>query len=229
MKADVRVLESLDSTNAYLKDLARAGQAHEGLAIQALLQTKGRGRSDHGFFSPPGGVYISIALPLGPDCLLATGQAAVALRRAILGTTGIETRIKWLNDLYYRSRKVAGILAEVAGPFIIIGCGVNLAGQDFPPEIRDKAGCLFGDMKSCPASQLELGQAIADSLLNLDRACCLEEYRKNCFIIGKDLMVSGQSSYRAKAVGILDDYRLIVERENGERQIISAGEVSVAL
>jgi BirA family transcriptional regulator, biotin operon repressor / biotin---[acetyl-CoA-carboxylase] ligase len=59
-------------------------------------------------------------------------------------TPGWSCAIKWPNDLYGGHGKLAGILAEAAGPAIVIGLGLNLAQgtEDFPPELRKRASSL---------------------------------------------------------------------------------------
>ena len=92
----------------------------DGLNTPALFaaaeQTVGRGRMGRRFLSPAGsGVYFSLFVPLTEpprSVLYATCAAGVAVRRGILAATGCDTRIKWVNDLRFRDRKVCGILAE---------------------------------------------------------------------------------------------------------------------
>ena len=54
-------LEETDSTNRVAKELARQGAAH-GTAVLAARQTAGRGRRGRHFFSPEGGLYLSVIL-----------------------------------------------------------------------------------------------------------------------------------------------------------------------
>ena len=59
MRDKLILLTEVDSTNAYLKNLALQG-AGEYTAVLALRQTGGRGRLGRSFFSPEGGVYLSV-------------------------------------------------------------------------------------------------------------------------------------------------------------------------
>ena len=110
-----KYFEELDSTNRYLKELA-AKDARPGTVIIANRQSAGRGRLGRKFFSPgEKGIYMSILLR--PDiplerAVLITSMAAVAVARAIERVSGIEAKIKWVNDIFLKGKKVCGILTE---------------------------------------------------------------------------------------------------------------------
>ena len=56
----------------------------------------------------------------------------------------------------------------------------------------------------------------------------LETYRKACITIGKEVQViAGEAKRRAKAVQVNEDYSLEVEYEDGSRESLNSGEVSV--
>lgn len=128
--------EELESTNRRARDLA-SGNA-EDVVVVAAKQTRGRGRLDREWASPPGGVYLSIILR--PDvppshAPIYTLAAAVATARTAR-ETGVDARIKWPNDVLVvddsrEPRKLAGILTEMEGEadrvsWIVVGIGVNV-------------------------------------------------------------------------------------------------------
>jgi BirA family biotin operon repressor/biotin-[acetyl-CoA-carboxylase] ligase len=136
---DVRRFASIDSTNRYLLDEARAG-APEGVVAVADHQTAGRGRLGRRWEAPPGAnlllsVLLRPALDLGQRHLATTAVALAALdaisgsvvtggggpgvtgASASTGGSGwlpeLALGIKWPNDLVAADgRKVAGVLAE---------------------------------------------------------------------------------------------------------------------
>ena len=122
--------ESLGGTNDEAKRLARAGAPH-GTAVTARRQTAGKGRLGRSFYSPANaGMYVSVVLrPQIPaeQSLLITSAAAVAAARAIERVSGVEVKIKWVNDLYFTGKKLCGILSEASlsadgrPEFIIVG------------------------------------------------------------------------------------------------------------
>ena len=112
----ITVVDRLPGTNAALRTQATNG-APEGLVLIAQAQSAGRGRRGHSFFSPPGGLYLSILLlpafstRQSPQI---TALAAVAAARAAEQLCGTPIQIKWVNDLWKNSKKVCGILTEAA-------------------------------------------------------------------------------------------------------------------
>lgn len=150
----LEVHEALPSTSALLAQRAEAGEA-EGLAIQALQQTAGRGRAGRVWSSPPGNLYLSLLLrPEGParEAPQWSLLAGVAMAEAAAGSIAdpAALRLKWPNDLLLGGAKCAGILAESALTpaggiaWLTLGIGVNLAHApalpDRPTAVLDGAG-----------------------------------------------------------------------------------------
>lgn len=148
----IEMLSSTASTQEDARRLAEEG-APEGTLVVAEEQTGGRGRMGKKFFSPFGkGIWMSIILrPTQPLHLTQqlTLLAGVAVRRAILKTTGVDAGIKWPNDLLIDGRKVCGILLESATEDDVvryciagIGISVNLKEEDYPDELKSIATSL---------------------------------------------------------------------------------------
>jgi BirA family transcriptional regulator, biotin operon repressor / biotin---[acetyl-CoA-carboxylase] ligase len=141
----VKVFESTASTNSIAAEYARNPDNH-GLAVFAELQTAGRGRGGHRWFSARGdSLLVSIVLTrcdLRPELLSLT--VAVAAAEAI----GPGARIKWPNDVLLSGRKVAGILVETKAfgthKACVVGVGINChqRAEGFPPDLRTAATSL---------------------------------------------------------------------------------------
>ncbi|HEY1616611.1 MAG TPA: biotin--[acetyl-CoA-carboxylase] ligase [Streptosporangiaceae bacterium] len=132
------------STNTDLLAAARAG-APEGTVLAAERQDDGRGRQGRAWASRPG-MSLTFSVLLRPAGVPPSSRgwlpllAGVALARAVRDLTGIQTRLKWPNDLLTLDldggsgggaaggSKVAGILAEQAGDAIVVGFGINVGG-----------------------------------------------------------------------------------------------------
>ncbi len=234
-------LESIDSTNSFLKREAIDGAPHGSVAV-ANSQSAGRGRLGRTFQSPPNkGIYLSVLLRPqlhGEALLCATGMAAVAVRRAIQRTTGAQVGIKWTNDLLLNGKKLAGILAEtvVLGGEIalVIGVGVNVHHQreDFEGEVADIATSLAiegweTDRATLTAALIEELYAL-DSALGCDCSAYVAEYRRHCVTLGRAVRLlwqEGQS--RATALDVDDQFGLVVRLEDGTVTTVRTGEVSV--
>lgn len=218
----VEVFDETPSTNDVCRRALAAG-AEKCLAV-AARQSGGRGRRGRAFFSPPGGLYMSVALPAAPDELGLTCRAAVAAAEAVAAVTGIECGIKWVNDLCYEGKKVCGILCEQAGDHAIVGIGVNLIPAPLPPELEARVGFLdCGDVRE------PLAAAIARALLLRDPADrgFMEAYRRRSVVLGREVTcVVGTERFPARALEIADDGALVVLGPNG-RETLRWGEVSV--
>ena len=145
----VHRFDAVPSTNDAAKALALEGAPH-GTVVVAGEQTRGRGTKGRTWHSPAGlGLYASFILrgssagdaPAFPHLIpLAAGLAA---SDAILETSGVETRLKWPNDILHDGKKLGGVLSEGAsgspgGGFVIVGIGLNVGhrADDLPAAIR---------------------------------------------------------------------------------------------
>ncbi len=242
---DIETFKTIDSTNTYLKKLAQEGKK-AGIVAISDEQTQGKGRMGRNFFSPSSkGIYMSILLRPKmalEQSLLVTTSMAVAVSRAIETVCEVETSIKWVNDIFIKNKKVCGILCEASVDFetggleyAVIGAGINVvtSKDDFPDEIKDIATSIFGE-KTDNAIRSKLIAEILNNfyvmLDDLDNASFLEEYRKKSFVIGKEVsVISGNTSFDAKAIRIDDMARLVVKLKNGEEKTLNSGEVSVKI
>lgn len=243
-KASLELLSETDSTNTYAKERARLGAEHFHTVI-AERQTCGRGRLGRSFYSPKGtGLYMTVILrPEGfteERTRSLTTMAAVAVCEAIEAVCGKEAVIKWVNDVFADGKKVCGILTEASFSleesrlqYAIVGIGVNiLAPKDgFPPELSDIAGAVFET--DTADARCRLCAEILNRFsfyLEKDDTSYADEYRKRCFVIGKRVTVHSLGSDEVKAataIDVDDRCRLCVEYENGERELLSSGEISV--
>jgi BirA family biotin operon repressor/biotin-[acetyl-CoA-carboxylase] ligase len=132
---DLRTVAATVSTNDDVAALARTGSP-EGLWLRSDVQTGGRGRLGRAWISPPGNLYASTLVRIGPSDPPAPTLAlvaAVALDELVSALASPErAQLKWPNDLLLDAgdgtwAKLSGILLERAGEAVVIGFGVNLA------------------------------------------------------------------------------------------------------
>ena len=137
--------EEVPSTNDLAAVMAEHGAA-EGCGVAANAQTSGRGRLGRSWASPAGaGLYVSVILRPAPGVVpLITIAAGVAIAEGVQAASGLSPRVKWPNDVYAGSRKLAGILAEGGGSaggvqHVILGFGINLLTAAYPPDVAARA------------------------------------------------------------------------------------------
>lgn len=250
--SDVIILDSVDSTNRYAKNLARDGRCG-CYAVTAEQQTAGRGRMQRSFSSPAGsGIYLSLVydLPLAAsDAGLITVYTAAVVAEAIAGVTGVQCDIKWVNDLYLDGKKICGILTEGAidpasGNFsyFIVGIGINVATPSggFTGAAKGIAGSICDGMNGDIPQNLRnlLIAAIMNRMQHIEAElqgrAYLKIYRERSMLTGKEVtvyrtMIGSDEHYKAIVTGMDDDGHLMVQDESGQDRILYSGEVSVKL
>ena len=129
----VEVLPSIDSTNTALMQRARAGDRAPTLLV-ALEQSAGRGRRGKSWHSRPGAsLTFSLGLPYQPADW---SGLSLAVGVSLAESLHPEIRLKWPNDLWWRGRKLGGILIEAATlgaqRYAVIGVGLNVWLPELP-------------------------------------------------------------------------------------------------
>ncbi|MCA3313765.1 MAG: biotin--[acetyl-CoA-carboxylase] ligase [Roseomonas sp.] len=171
MKFRLECHEVLESTSSLVKQRAEEAAA-EGLAIQALRQSAGRGRQGRGWASPAGNLYLSVLLR--PEVPLREAPqwsfvAAVALAETLtaLLPEAAALKLKWPNDLLLQGAKAAGILVETgvatnnALDWICIGMGVNIATK---PSLADRPTAGLAEYLGAPPAPAAVAQSLLEGL-----------------------------------------------------------------
>ncbi|MBR6558325.1 MAG: biotin--[Clostridia bacterium] len=237
------IIEDLvPSTNDMGKEIALS-ERKENTLILAYRQDKGKGRMGRNFFSPEGGIYMSLVISetgLSPEEIpLITPAAAVAVCRAIEELTPAKTKIKWVNDIFVDGGKACGILTEsvFSGDsfFSVVGIGINLLPQagGFPDELRGIASSVYSENQA-PAKNImnqlvgTIVRELLDQIKLVPSRDFSEEYRRRSFVIGKDVKVIQNGISRdAHVVSIDDDCRLGVKYQDGREEFLFGGEISL--
>ncbi len=236
----LKVYGCVTSTNALLREHL---SEQEGFVIAANSQTEGVGRMGRTFFSPKDtGIYFSILLKPGviaSEAVLVTSMAAVAVCKAIEKIAQKKPVIKWVNDIYLDGKKICGILTQGSfsmengfAEYLILGIGLNVYFPDsgFPSEIETIAGALQknsqGDFKNKLLAEI-LNQ-FWFLYKNENKEDIVKAYKSYSFVIGKDILViSPKEEIPAKVLDIDDNCNLVVTYKNGEKAVLSSGEISI--
>ncbi len=235
-------LDSVDSTNDHAKRLANEGAPH-GTLVVAETQVAGKGRMGRNFDSPKNsGIWMSLIIkdeiePVNASML--TLVMGLATARAVNMVAGLNSQIKWPNDLILNGKKLAGILTEMtlradgSNP-IIIGVGINVLNDSFSEEIRQVATSVFLESRK----RIDRASLIDEVLKQFERyyhiymqtqdlSTLVSEYNDCLINRGRWVQVlEPKGTYEGRALGINAEGELLVEVENEVRQIAS-GEVSV--
>jgi BirA family biotin operon repressor/biotin-[acetyl-CoA-carboxylase] ligase len=237
------VVATTGSTNTDLAARAAEGAA-EGAVLVAEEQSAGRGRLDRRWSAPPrSGLFFSVHLtPRVPVArwgwlpLLAGVATATALSR----DAGVDTALKWPNDLLVTvdgtERKAGGILAERAGTGVVVGIGLNVSlhADELPVPTA-------GSLALAGARSTDRDTLLRSVLRSLDHwygqwqaadgdpaASGLQEtYAAGCATLGRTVRAElpGDAELVGEAVAIDGDGRLVLATADGVQQPVGAGDI----
>ena len=244
----VHLLE-VDSTNRYVRDEAAALWQNRGIndfaVVSAGLQTAGRGQRGNTWSSNAGENLLFSILARPGESLKVTEQfllsQAVALSiHDAMKCYGIDTLLKWPNDIYAGSRKLAGILLELdySGAFVeqaIIGIGLNVNQEGFPPMDRVpvsmkmlwKRDFILDDVL---ATILDLFEHYYTEMRFGNRDAIAAEYKR--VLLGMNerrTFIDGVGRFDAVIQDIESDGHLILQRNDGSTGRYAFKEVDMVL
>ena len=206
---------SVGSTNVLALEAAQAGAAHGSVWV-VDEQTAGRGRSGHSWHSASGdGLYVSVLLRPQMalvDALWLSLAAGLAVQAAIATVTRFTTDIRWPNDILIGSRKCGGILVETSAVvsksnaramlrYAVVGVGINVNQQTFPPELEALATSLLREN----GREWKREPILIEFLLALDREITSLEAELRGTSIGASLLerfAAASSWVRGKHVSV---------------------------
>ena len=240
---EVVFFEETGSTNAEARGLAEKGYGH-GTLVAAGSQTGGKGRRGRSWHSPKGS-SIAMSLILKPEleaeyASMLTLVQAMAVAKSIEEVCGLETQIKWPNDILVNEKKVCGILTEMNLEMteissIIIGTGINVNQENFPEEISEIATSLKIEKKRTQSRAdliehiCELFEEYFEKFMETkDLSGIMEEYNRRLISRGRQVRVlDPKGEFNGEALGINAVGELLVKKEDGSIVNVYAGEVSV--
>ncbi|MFJ6794716.1 biotin--[acetyl-CoA-carboxylase] ligase [Streptomyces sp. NPDC091268] len=240
----LEVVAATGSTNSDLA--ARAERLPEGAVLVAEEQTAGRGRLDRSWVAPArSGLFFSVLLKPGPEVPAErwgwlTLLAGVAVAGGLSRAAGVDTALKWPNDLLVgvegEERKVGGILAERVADGVVIGIGLNvtLTEDELPVDTA-------GSLALAKAAVTDREPLLKSVLRSLEQwygdwraaggdpaASGLQEtYAAGCATLGRHVRAElpGGRTLTGTAEAVDAEGRLVVRTAEGQREAVGAGDV----
>jgi BirA family biotin operon repressor/biotin-[acetyl-CoA-carboxylase] ligase len=236
--SDLRLGGRVSSTQDQAREAALSGTLRGPAVFFAEEQTAGRGRWGRTWIAPEGSSLLFTAVFRVPDSPapsslpVVLGLASVlALKELGIGEAGL----KWPNDLWWRGRKLGGLLVEQAGGWTLAGCGLNaLQGEnDWPPGLRGQAASLRqAGLRASREAVLAALLGSWESALGPWSRGGLAAFRAE--LDAMDLLkgrlcraVKGRETLEGTAVGIADDGSLRLKGPGGEIRVVGAQALEV--
>ncbi len=237
MKFDVQIFDALDSTNTTLREQF-SGEA-EGYVVQAYQQTKGRGRFGNSWSSPKGNLYISILLK--PDCPYdQIGQLAFVAATSIASylqqtfdSDDVNVAVKWPNDILVNGNKIGGILIETNSlnpsrvDQVIVGIGLNVFAQQADYIKMDDFTDRLGNLDAVRDDLLQSFGEHYTKWREMGFSDILREWKKYAVGIGEKVGVRLSNEHFYGIFVDVDDTGNLILDQDGDRRLISAGEINL--
>lgn len=230
----------IDSTNEIARGLSDDG-AESGTIVLARAQSAGRGRSGRSWFSPEGGLYLSMlfrprrtSVPPLATILAGLGIALELSRRVSPNSVSI----KWPNDLVIDGRKLGGVLSEThtgddGAPRLVVGVGLNVAETEWPGALAREAIAL-DEVAELPLPEVadaviaglerwlpDLPDALTSAQLDeLDR----RDWLKNRRVA---LDTGGEEPLVGQGAGIAPDGAFLFRPDRGALRRVTTGSIEV--
>jgi len=231
-------LQSIDSTNNYALAQIHAKLAQPGTCYFAHEQTSGKGQRGK-TWATERGMNILISIVLKPDFLQPIQQfqlsacIAVATHQFLDKYDEGSLKIKWPNDLYWRDRKLGGVLIENivrsreseggTWDWAVVGIGININQESFtadlknPVSLKQVTGKSFDQIRLAKELCISIDQ-FYKRLINKEATAILERY--NQLLYKKDEMVKlrkGNRIFSAVIKNITPSGQLIVQHSVEEQ------------
>ena len=216
-------IDCCDSTNDELKKNSK--NLDNGYVLIADRQTKGRGTKGRSFVSPMGNLYMSI---LFKSPIFNTSKApfiaASAVNKTINELYNINSKIKWINDIYINDKKVCGILCESKYidhnvQHLIMGIGVNIL--DSPIQ---GVSTSIKEHYNNPNKEIFI-KALLNNINHFIRKDCMVYYRNHNLLINKSIIIN--NLYMATVLDIDRNGHLIIKKADGKIITLSSADIDL--
>lgn len=228
----IHYIDEVISTNHYLAHLPKMRSLPDGYMVATDFQRDGRGQSEN-FWESEAGKNILCSVwfelkELEPVKQYYISKAAAVACCEMLDFLGPELSIKWPNDIYFKDRKLGGILIEnsITGNAInstIVGIGINVNQIAFSDDLPNPVSLaqITGEdfniqnlLKGLQLCLMHWFEVLNDKQVELiDEAYVDRLYRKN----GSWFFKASNEVFKGEIIGILPSGQLVLKTEQGRR------------
>ncbi len=229
----IKCYDILDSTNSYATELLKSENIREGTIIWAIEQTNGRGQQATKWQSAAN-MSLTFSQILHPHFLKVSKIAylgmiiALAVQESLAEITNEKINIKWPNDIYFKNKKVCGILIEngIKGMNLshaVIGIGVNVNQTSFPDDAAKATSLLQITNKNFIIEDvlIKIQHAIAEkyTLLEEEKYQTIKwQYLQNLVGFHQEVNIESETySGKAQVIDVLDNGKIVLQTSNAQQ------------
>ncbi|MBA7622329.1 Bifunctional ligase/repressor BirA [subsurface metagenome] len=222
-------LEEVDSTNEWAKRNIEKLSDLDG--VIARIQTRGKGRGSNKWFSPSGGLWLTLMIKEFPSNKGVLSQLSSVVIAEVLENYGLHVELKWPNDIIISKKKIGGVLIEGRNESFIVGIGLNLNldVSDFPQSLQENIISSKEILKrSLPIEEvaLEIMKRIGECRESLDRVYI--RYLGLNQDLGRKVELQGQKeTITGQVIGIENDGGIRIRSEGKENTYYSGSLVYI--
>ena len=212
--------DKIPSTQDYALELISAGRATDKTAVMAAAQSAGRGRYRRNWVSHHGNLYVSFIFEAPERDSRLSYAIAVAVAETI-ASFGAHPEIKWPNDILVEGKKIAGILIEYSGRFVVVGIGININSN---PTVDKYKTTKLDNYAEIPMRELlnRLMRNI-DKWRNADFRAVRNRWTELAACINKLVKYQGEI---AELIGINENGALVLRR-NSQYLLVYGDEINI--
>jgi BirA family biotin operon repressor/biotin-[acetyl-CoA-carboxylase] ligase len=234
-------IQQTPSTNALLWSIIREENPSEGFVLHTDFQTDGKGQIGNSWESEVG-KNLLFSLALFPHQIKADQQfliselVSVAIKKTLDEYTN-DITVKWPNDIYWKDKKLAGILIEnslqgMKIKSVVVGIGLNVNQTQFVSNAPNPIS--LQQITGKEQNRKQLLQAICNNIMDLYKQFDVKKiqseyaemlYRKDGF----HTYSIKNEIFQAKILTVHPDGQLEVETKAGERKGFYFKEISFVI
>lgn len=226
-KPSLMKIINYDSVNSTMDTAVKLIQEglEEPFIVSAKQQINGRGRKKNRWFSPLGGLYLTLVFPyeesISKDHIVMYHYTtALAICSALKTLYNVDASVKWPNDIIIEKKKVGGILIEYISngkEFLLLGIGinVNISQKLFPKDLREKSISLKAFLEKSLELN-ELTKTLEERVISFNSFVIKNQFEKIihlynelCIYYSKQIILEDETKYICR--GLDSTGKLILE------------------
>ncbi len=225
-------LKEIDSTHKFAMRMIESNSVFE-CGIIANVQTNGVGRCERKWESAPGNLYASIIkkIPLDKDICRISLATACAVHETVKNLLDLEKKdylyLHWPNDVYYKNKKLSGILLAVVDDWIVISIGVNVHSVSIPTAVSldSIVGGFSVSAQQLFTSILEVLSGWLDLHRVNDFSNVREYWLRNIVGLNSEVIVKNGNDSLSGIIRGIDNFGRLILETNSQRLYISSGDM----